>query len=221
MKSPIQDKMKETRERRTILEKVEIRSVEEGGPEVIEGYALKFNRWSEPLWGGFFREIIDSNALNGTDQSDVVAKFNHNDDYPLARNTVSSGIGSLELTVDNIGLKYRFQPTETSYANDLKANLRAGVVSKSSFAFDMDYEDEEAEEWKWNDTDKIYERTIKKIRKLWDVSPVVNPAYSDTESVIGARSLEKVEALKRAKEDENKSSDDERKKKILLEIDLI
>jgi len=216
MESPIKDKQ-QLLERRTIIEVVELRAAEDG-IEYIEGYALKFNRWSESLWGGLFRETILPEALNETDLSDVVATFNHNNDYPLARTTVANGIGSLILSVDNIGLKYRFQPTETSYANDLKANLRAGVVSKSSFAFEMDYDDPDCDEWVWNDTDKIYERTIKKIRKVWDVSPVVNPAYSDTEAVIGARSLEKIEKLR---QHENRSDLEIRKRKILLDLDLL
>jgi phage head maturation protease len=84
----------------------------------------------------------------------------------------------------------------------------------------MDYDDQEAEEWKWNDTDKIYERTIKKIRKLWDVSPVVNPAYSDTEAVVGARSLEKVEKLKQERE-KPKLDIELQKRKLAVELELI
>ena len=43
--------------------------------------------------------------------------------------------------------------------------------------------------------DKPLERTITSIGKLWDVSVVTTPAYSDTEAVVGARSKEKAEAL--------------------------
>lgn len=203
MDKELQNKLEQNRRNREVRflsGPVEIRAAEDGSGEYIEGYALKFNRWSEPLWGGFFREIIEPGALDQADMSDVVATFNHDDDKPLARNTVNTNPGRLELTVDNIGLRYRFMPTETSYAADLKVNLRAGVVQKSSFAFDLDYNDEEAEEWNYNEADKIWERKIKRYKTIYDVSPVTRPAYSDTEAVVGARSIEKVEKLKQQRE---------------------
>lgn len=189
------------REVRYLTEPVEIRTISEGDQqqEVIEGYALKFNRWSEAFdfWIKF-REKIDPKALDEADMTDVVALFNHDASMPLARSTIKSNPGKLELVIDNIGLKYRFAPTDTSYAADLKTNLRAGVISKSSFAFSLDYDNPEAESWEYNEADDIWERTIKKFQKIYDVSPVTYPAYNDTESVIGARSLEKVEGLKRS-----------------------
>jgi HK97 family phage prohead protease len=208
--------MKEIRERRILNDPVEIRAAEDGSGEYIEGYALKFNRWSETIWD-YFREIIDPGALDNADMSDVVATFNHSEDYPLARNSVQNDPGKLELIVDNIGLKYRFKPTDTSYANDLKANLRAGVVSKSSFAFDIDYMDDEAEKWEYNETDQIWERRIMKFNHIYDVSPVTRPAYSDTEAVVGARSLEKVKSL----EELRKKPSKEAREKLLLELDLM
>ncbi|WP_193432330.1 HK97 family phage prohead protease, partial [Caenibacillus caldisaponilyticus] len=76
------------REIRMLTTKVELRSSEDGS-DYIEGYALKFERWSDVL--GFFvpfREIISQSALDGADMSNVVALFNHDQNMPLARNTV-------------------------------------------------------------------------------------------------------------------------------------
>lgn len=153
-------------------------------PDTIVGYALKFNRWSDVL-GGMFKEIIAPDALRGTDMSDVVALFNHDDNKILGRNGKN-----LTLEVDDIGLKFRITPTNTSYTRDLIENLRAGIIDKCSFAM-SDVESE------WEDVgdDKPLERTITSIGKLWDVSVVTTPAYSDTEAVVGARSKEKAEAL--------------------------
>lgn len=183
------------REIRILTERVEIRAAEDGSGEYIEGYALKFNRWSETMGGFFmpkFKERINPKALEKTDFSDVVARFNHDENFPLARTGVEGDIGKLELIVDSVGLKYRFKPTDTSYARDLMVNLRAGVVNKSSFAFSMP-DDDQSEEWKYNEQEGIYEREILNIEKLWDVAPVVHPAYPDT--VVGTRSKEKVEQL--------------------------
>lgn len=153
-------------------------------PDAIVGYALKFNRWSDVL-GGMFKEIIAPDALRGADMSDVVALFNHDDNKILGRNGKN-----LTLEVDDIGLKFRITPTNTSYTRDLIENLRAGIIDKCSFAM-SDVESE------WEDVgdDKPLERTITSIGKLWDVSVVTTPAYSDTEAVVGARSKEKAEAL--------------------------
>lgn len=153
-------------------------------PDAIVGYALKFNRWSDVL-GGMFKEIIAPDALRDADMSDVVALFNHDDNKILGRNGKN-----LTLEVDDIGLKFRITPTNTSYTRDLIENLRAGIIDKCSFAM-SDVESE------WEDVgdDKPLERTITSIGKLWDVSVVTTPAYSDTEAVVGARSKEKAEAL--------------------------
>ena len=135
-------------------------------------------------------------ALDGCDMSNVMATFNHSQDMPLARNTVTDGTGSLALNIDGIGLHFNCKPTRTTYASDLKENIRSNVVNQCSFAFDIDEEDEEAETISWNEQDKIYERLINKIKTLYDVSVVTTPAYQDTEAVVASRCKEKIEELR-------------------------
>ncbi len=156
----------------------EIRERDDDQDEIV-GYALKFNRWSDVL-GGMFKEIISRDALADTDMSDVVALFNHDDNQILGRKGKN-----LTLEVDEIGLKFRLKPTNTSYTKDLIENLRTGIIDKCSFAM-SDIESD------WNDVgdDQPLERTITSIGKLWDVSIVTTPAYSDTEAVVGSRSKE-------------------------------
>ncbi|AIU77426.1 HK97 family phage prohead protease [Bacillus velezensis] len=187
-----------SKEVRHLTTKIEMRAADDEGKEkrdYIEGYALKFEKWSERL-GGWFKEIISRNALDSTDFSNVVALFNHRQDYPLARNTVSGETGRLELEIDAIGLKFRFIPTETTYAKDLMKNIRSGVINQCSFVFSLDYSQGDPDEWRHNDEEDIYERRINNIERIFDISLVTTPAYSDTEAVIGERSLEKVELLK-------------------------
>ncbi|KEP24752.1 HK97 family phage prohead protease, partial [Bacillus zhangzhouensis] len=90
---------------------IEIRSDGEGQSEYVEGYALKFEKWSERL--GWFKEIISRNALESTDLSNVIALFNHREDFPLARNTVSGESGRFELVIAAIGFKLCFFNYET------------------------------------------------------------------------------------------------------------
>lgn len=205
------------KEIRQITTEIELRANEDDKQEYIEGYALKFDRWSEPLgWG--FKEIISPNALDETDFSDVVACFNHSMMHPLARNTVPSGEGSLQLDVDGIGLKFRFIPTNTTYANDLKANMRSGVVNKCSFAFYLDYSNPDSDKWEWvEDTGEEYDkRTINKIAKVSDISIVVQPAYKDTESVVSERCLE----VKQERKEQLKSEEQRQLKIKEIEIEL-
>lgn len=208
------------KEIRFLQTKVELMAAEDGqGGDFIEGYALKFERWSDVLGFFFpFREIISQNSLDNCDMSNVVALFNHDQSYPLARNTVQGDIGSLALTIDNIGLKFRFRPTGTSYAQDLIENVRAGVINQCSFAFSIDPNDDSADEWTYNETDGIYERRINRIAKLYDVSIVTTPAYPDTEAVVGQRSREKIKKLEKLR---LKPKVDEEKEKLMLELDLL
>ncbi|MEC5268266.1 HK97 family phage prohead protease [Heyndrickxia coagulans] len=189
---------KPEKEIRTIQTEIRLRDGTGDEPAHIVGYALKFNRDSDILgyWTPFI-ERISPQALDSTDMSNVVATFNHEANMPLARNTVQSGAGSLSLTVDEIGLKFDFIPTDTSYSRDLMENMRAGVINQCSFAFTVADEDG-AEDIEYDNEAGIYRRTINKIDRLYDVSVVTTPAYPDTEAVVSSRKLENI--VSRSKE---------------------
>lgn len=163
--------------------RMEVQQTENEETPSVVGYALKFNRDSEDL--GFI-ERIDSHALDQTDMSDVYALINHDDNYVLARTG-----NNLNLTVDDIGLKFEFKPTNTSYSRDLVDNLKAGLVNKCSFAFTVANAGDE-----WEERNGKYYRTINNIERLYDVSVVTYPAYSDTEVVLSQRSRSNLERVK-------------------------
>ena len=74
--------------------------------------------------------------------------------------------------------------------NDMLELVRRGDISKCSFKFSV-----EQDEWRYADKEnklEYDERTIYRISKLYDVSLVVYPAYSDTEA--SARHLEERKA---------------------------
>ncbi|KEP24753.1 HK97 family phage prohead protease, partial [Bacillus zhangzhouensis] len=79
--------------------------------------------------------------------------------------------------------------------------------------FSLDYNGEEPDEWRINEDEDIYERRINNIHRIYDISLVTTPAYSDTEAVVGARSLEKVEEMK-----EQRSTPTDETLKIELEL---
>lgn len=180
-------------ETRQITTTLNLRQIEDSEESVIEGYALKFNKPSDIL-GGFvrFREILDSHALDETDMANVVATFNHDQNQVLGRTGIN-----LDLEVDNIGLKFRVRPTDTQFARDLLTNIKAGVINQCSFAFTIPNE-KGAEEWEDSEEEGVdYQRTIRQIDHLYDVSVVTTPAYPDTEVMVGSRSKELVEALRK------------------------
>jgi HK97 family phage prohead protease/HK97 family phage major capsid protein len=160
-------------EKRFLPGSFEVRT-DEGKPTVVEGYAAVFN--DETVIGGSFAERIDRGAFDGADMSNTVALFNHDINKPLAR----AGHG-LELTIDERGLKYRFEVGNQSYAKDLVENIRMGNVSTSSFGFTI--KDDE-----WEMRDGLNLRTIKEVDLLFDVSPTTQGAYPTTE--VGLRSME-------------------------------
>lgn len=183
-------------EMRQVTTTINLRQIDDSQEQVIEGYALKFNKESSVL-GNYlrFKEIIDAHALDTTIMDDVVATFNHDQNQVLGRTKVN-----LELTVDNIGLKFRVKPTDTQFARDLIVNIKAGVINQCSFAFTIP-DEQGAEEWVESDEEGVdYVRTVRKIDHLYDVSVVTTPAYPDTEATVGARSKKLVEELRKEPE---------------------
>lgn len=191
----------------------EVRQVGEGEEKQthLQGYALTFDSLSEDL--GYFREIIRKGALDECLMDNVVLNINHDMSKPLARNSKTSGLGALTLTVDEKGLFFDAVPTDTTYSKDLVANMSAGIIDKCSFAFRLDYSDKEAQTWDWDTGNRGYDlRTINKIKEIFDVSIVTNPAYESTSCT----------SYKRAKENSEKEKNIEiRKRKLKLELDLI
>lgn len=191
----------------------EVRSIGEGEEKQthLQGYALTFDSLSEDL--GCFREIIRKGALDNCIMDNVVLNINHDMDKPLARNNKFEGIGALTLTVDEKGLFFDAVPTDTSYSRDLIINMSVGLIDKCSFAFALDWSDNEAQTWDWDNGKRGYDlRTINKIKEIFDVSIVTNPAYESTSCT----------SYKRAKEDlENEKNNELRKQRLKLELDLI
>ena len=138
----------------------------------VEGYALVFGKQSRDLGG--FTEVIEPTALEGIlEKSDILCLLNHNEDRGiLARSKY--GTGSLELTIDDTGLKYRFEAPNTALGDELLEGLRRGDISTSSFAFTIG-----KDTWTKKE-DGSYLRTINSFKKLFDVSPVYKEAYPDT-----------------------------------------
>lgn len=168
----------------------------------VEGYAVVFNSQSEDL--GFY-ETINPSAITEEvlKRSDVFCLFNHDQDKVLARSKY--GTGSLQLQLDERGLKYTFQAPNTDIGDSLLEYLRRGDIDSSSFAFTVST-DEGSEVWTTGTDGKQY-REILKIDELHDVSPVWNPAYSSTS--VSQRTLNKLNQLREMQDEKEKEVQEE------------
>lgn len=172
-------------ERRFTTGKVELRAAE-GKTPTIRGYAAAFDSPSENL-GGFI-EVIAKGAFDDVLKDDVRALFNHDANLILGR----TKSGTCTIGVDDTGLFYEITPADTQTARDLTVSLKRGDVDQSSFAFAVK---REGQDWKDHpDNPAMMIRTITKVARLYDVSPVTYPAYPDTEA--SARTLQEARAWK-------------------------
>lgn len=174
------------------LGNIQIRAIEGEESRHVEGYAMLFDVESEYL--GFY-EVIERGAITQelVDSCDIFATFNHDTNKIFARS--NKGEGSLKLTVDDKGLKYEFEAPHTALGDELLEYLKRGDINKSSFAFSIDPNDDNAETWE--SKDGVYFRTIHKIKELYDCSPVWQPAYSATS--VSKRSQQKIDELENKK----------------------
>lgn len=189
------------------IRKAEIQSA---SGRTVSGYAVRFE--TESVNMGFV-EIIKRGAITEETikTSDVFALLNHNENTVLARS--NHGVGSLTLTVDNDGVYYEFEAPNTANGDELLEHIKRGEISQSSFAFTVSNEDG-AETWTKR-SDGVIVRQINKISRLYDISPVYQPAY--TETTCSRRALEKISELNKDMED-NKDLHNEQD---LQEIELL
>jgi HK97 family phage prohead protease len=153
------------------------------GRAAIVGYAAVYNRLSLDL-GGFREEILpgafDKILSRQRGKSDVVALFNHDSNIVLGR----SSSGTLELSSDDKGLRYVVTPP-VSRADVLELIQRRDVRG-SSFAFTVDPKNES---FRTGEDGKAI-RQIREVSGLYDVGPVLVPAYPATSASVAMRSYE-------------------------------
>lgn len=169
------------------LSKVEVRDnepetdEENGQGKVISGYAILFNEPSQPMPvdNSTFTETISPQALQGVDLSKLVMIYNH--DY--ANILASVKAGTLDVNVDEKGLAFKATLPDTTVANDVYENIKAGNLDSMSFGFSV-----LADEWQQAD-DGSYTRQIDKIENLYELSVVTLPAYDGAELTVDTRNL--------------------------------
>lgn len=166
-------------ERRAFDDGVEVRASGDGKNK-LTGYALK---WGVRYNMGWFTEEISREALREADLSDVRALLNHDPNMVLGR----TKSGTLKLEQDGTGLRYEIDLPDTQAARDLSVSIQRGDISQSSWGFTLRGDDSDnGDEWK-RENGKDH-RVIKRVGRVFDVSPVTFPANPDTS--VAKRSLE-------------------------------
>lgn len=174
--------------------KLEQRKADDGSDElVVEGKACSFNDETVLYSYGNYeaREIVDANAFENCDMTDVIFNYNHSGRvYARTRNNTLS----LEVKEDGLYMKAVLRSNDQGH-KELFDDISTGTIDKMSFAFHVNDSKWEYEE---KDGNKIDRRTILAIDKLYDVSAVDIPAYDTTS--ISARSQFSAVSEKRAAE---------------------
>lgn len=176
--------MAEKKIERRYYEIQESRATEsDDGKKTVAGYAAVFEKFSVDM--GFFRTVKEkiqggafANSLR--DNKDILALWNHNIDVPIGRKDKN-----LRLWEDSQGLKFELDTPDTTSGRDVFENIRAGIVKGMSFGFRVISD-------KWDipkSKDEPVIRTLLEI-DLIEISPVVFPAYPDTE--VQARSIDEL-----------------------------
>lgn len=177
----------------------ELRALQEEKDEmIIEGYAVVFETEADLGW---CKEVISRDAFNNCNMKDCVMKYNHNDNCLILARTRNK---SLELLLDNKGLKIRAKLIDTTQNKDIYKMIKAELLDKMSFAFSV-----RKQEWDYeNDVRKITD-----ISQLFDVSVVDVPAYDSTE--VFARNKEEYQ---KEKDKHEKEKTEREKLKLLLSL---
>lgn len=145
------------------------------GARHLTGHAAVFNSLSEDL-GGFREQIAPGAFADAINSDDVRALFNHDANFILGRNRAKT----LTLAEDSRGLAIDILLPDTQTVRDLVvAPIERGDVSQMSFGFSVR---PGGQDWAKDDEGRVV-RTLKRLR-LYDVSPVVYPAYPETDVAV-------------------------------------
>lgn len=135
----------------------------------IKGYAALFG--SRYDMGSYWEEVAPG-AFDGADMTDIKCLFNHDINILLGRSTSKT----LEVRVDNMGLYFRCLLPPTENGRDTGEGAKRADITQASWGFSIAKDGQ-----RWSIAEDGRElRTITKIKRVYDVSPVTFPANPDT-----------------------------------------
>jgi uncharacterized protein len=144
----------------------------------IEGYGSLFNHpskllyeWHEGEYRTFYEVILPGafDDVLADPELNCIHTVDHNEGKLIGR----TKSGTLNLSVDEVGLKYLVDVPNTTHGNDLYELVGRGDYYESSFIFTV-------KEERWEEKPEGLYRYIEKVLGLYDTSTVLNGAYADT-----------------------------------------
>ena len=126
---------------------------------------------------GWYDEVIARGALDSTDLKDVRFLIGHDlSMVPLARSRNNNENSTMQMSVTDVGMEIRVDLDTENNADSKKlySATQRGDISGMSFTFVVDGDS-------WDDIDSNHpKRTIRSIKRVYEVSAVAFPAYEGT-----------------------------------------
>ena len=172
-------------------------------PEMwVEGYAVRFESPTVLFEydGTEYKEQIDRNAFEECQMEDVIFNYNHGGKVMARTRNMTL---FLEIRSDGLYIRARLDGTEEG--RRLYEEIKGGYIDRMSFRFSVREEAYDKQNHMW---------TVRRIKRLYDVSAVDIPAYDDTS--ISARKQAVMDLEERRKRLEL----DKRKKKLQLRLKI-
>jgi HK97 family phage prohead protease len=156
---------------------VEARAAKEEAEPRIIGYGAVYYDAADAgseyrLWDDMLERVMPGCFDRAIREDDVRSFFNHDENQILGRNKS----GTLALSVDSRGLHYEITTPDTQAGRDTTTSIRRGDVTGSSFMF-------LPRDTTWREVDGVFIRELNDV-ELWEVGPVVFPAYQSTTSEV-------------------------------------
>lgn len=188
---------------------------------IVEGYATTFDQPYYLYTAGqtengediIVYEQVDKDAFKDADMSDVIFQYDHE-----GRVFARLSNDTMKLESDDHGLKTTAYLGGTEIGRNLYEEIKGGYTNKMSFGFTVKADDIKPY------GDKDYIRTIKEVKKLFDVSAVSYPQNDFTE-IYSARKqidgvIEELEA-ERLKVEEERRKVVEQKENLLKRLNAM
>lgn len=134
----------------------------------VEGYAVRFESPTVLFEydGVEYKEQIDRNAFEECQMEDVIFNYNHGGKVMARTRNMTL---FLEVRGDGLFIRARLDGTEEG--RRLYEEIKGGYIDRMSFRFSVREEAYDKQNHMW---------TVRRIKRLYDVSAVDIPAYDDT-----------------------------------------
>lgn len=188
----------------------------EGKPSrTIEGYAIRFNSPSVPFAEDERSRVIeyispDSISEDFLRSQDIKMTIFHDMRRILGR--AKRGAGSLEYTMDESGVKFRFNAPHTADGDMALELVERGDIDGCSFMFSTYYNDREfvsREIRDGEDGKKEIVYTVRKITGLYDFTLTPDPAYPETSVSAAKRDISELDKPEEEEDPEEQEPEEE------------